>query len=207
MMLQGYHALVPVKTLTAAKGRLAPYLTPPQRARLVLAMLQHVVETLRDSHLLEQITVVSSDAAVQACALQWGVRTWPEAVAGHNPALQAAAERALAEGATALLTISADLPLLTIADLQALVEHAQRYAVVLAPAHDGHGTNALLLRPPLALPYLFGEESLQRYRAAARQRDLAFTCCQRRGLALDIDTIHDLRQSGFAYEILAAGPL
>src|SRR2546428_9591838 len=44
-----------------------------------------------------------------------------------------------------------------------------RSQVVLAPSRDRTGTNAILVRPPLALPYLFGPNSLQQYLQAARQ--------------------------------------
>ncbi|WP_297159380.1 2-phospho-L-lactate guanylyltransferase [Thermogemmatispora sp.] len=191
-------ALVPVKRLAAAKGRLASHLTPSQRARLVLAMLHHVVVTLQASGMLTRIVVVSADEHVRACATAWGAEGWPEEQPGHNGALEAAARRLQAEGVTALLTISADLPLLQVEEVKALLEQAQRYPVVLAPAHDGQGTNALLQRPPRLLPYLFGESSLQRYREAAQLRHLPYTRYESPGLALDIDTVEDLQRSGLA---------
>jgi 2-phospho-L-lactate guanylyltransferase len=204
--LEAYSALVPVKTLTAAKGRLGPHLTSRQRAGLVLDMLQHVIGVLVASRWLQEVIVVSADAGVRASAQRWGARAWPEEQPGHNAALRAAAERLSAGGATAVLTLSADLPLLTVADIHALVERSAHYPVVLAPAHDGQGTNALLLRPPLLLPYLFGEGSLQRYIQAARERSLAYSCYESRGLALDIDTIEDLHRAGLAGRVLTAGP-
>nr|BBH91846.1 2-phospho-L-lactate guanylyltransferase [Thermogemmatispora argillosa] len=191
-------ALVPVKRLAAAKGRLAGHLTPSQRARLVLSMLHHVVTTLQASNLLSRIVVVSADERVRACAAAWGAEAWPEEQAGHNGALEAAARRLRAEGVAALLTISADLPLLQAEEIKALLEQAQHYPIVLAPAHDGQGTNALLLRPPLLLPYLFGERSLQRYSEAAQLRHLPYTRYESPGLALDIDTVEDLRRSSLA---------
>ena len=66
------------------------------------------------------------------------------------------------------------------------------YQVVLAPSRDGTGTNALLVRPPLALPYLFGPNSLHSYHQAAEQWQLSSTIVNSIGLALDIDTIDDL---------------
>jgi 2-phospho-L-lactate/phosphoenolpyruvate guanylyltransferase len=189
-----YTALVPVKSLAIAKSRLAPYLSHHQRELLVLDMLHHVLKTLRRSELFERVSVVSADVRVLDQALAWGAQALPEEMDGHNPALQAAALQELEAGSTALLTISADLPLLTIRDIRTLVEQSAQYEVVLAASREGTGTNAILLRPPLALPYLFGPNSLQLHRQAAMLRHLSYIIYSSCGLALDIDTIDDLCQ-------------
>ncbi|HEX6478798.1 MAG TPA: 2-phospho-L-lactate guanylyltransferase [Ktedonobacteraceae bacterium] len=189
-----YTALVPLKSLTIAKSRLAPYLSHHQREILVLNMLHHVLQSLRRSELFERISVVSSDERVLEQAEVWEAQALHEEKGGHNPALEAAALRELEAGSTALLTISADLPLLTIRDIRTLVEQSTQYEVVIAASREGTGTNAILVRPPLALPYLFGPDSLQLHRQAAMQRHLSYTIYSSCGLALDIDTINDLHQ-------------
>ncbi len=187
-----YHALIPVKALGEVKSRLAPYLTLYQREELVLTMLSHVIQTLLDCHELERVSVVSPDQRVLEYAYMWGAYTLQEEKQGHNPALQAAATREVAIGTTALLTISADLPLLQQNDIERMLAASHHYDVVLAPAQEGTGTNAVLMHPPLALPYVFGPNSLQRYQEQAERRELLTTQIQRPGLALDVDTIKDL---------------
>jgi 2-phospho-L-lactate guanylyltransferase len=221
-----YSALVPVKSLVQAKSRLAPHLSAHQRATLVLDMLQHVIHTLCDSEVFEQVYVVSADAQVLELASHWGAEALRETQTGHNPALQAAAltimERAswraglyetwftLSQAAgrstqpeartlqtlrtEALLTISADLPLITPEDIRQLAYLAECYEVVLASSSDGTGTNALLLRPPLALPYLFGVNSLPAYVQEARRRNLSVTLCRNPRLGFDVDTSIDVHQ-------------
>lgn len=186
-----YRALIPVKMLGEAKSRLMPYLTADQRAKLVLHMLHHVIETLQASNSLESISVVSPDLHVLEQAERWGADALIEEEHGHNPALHAAAKK-LAEGATALLTISADLPLLQARDIHNMFELSKQYNVVLASSGDGTGTNALLTRPPLALPYVFGPGSLQRYVEEAQRYDLKSTLYRSASTALDIDTFDDL---------------
>jgi 2-phospho-L-lactate guanylyltransferase len=190
-----YTALVPVKALNVAKSRLAPHLSRQQRETLVLDMLRHVLRVLLDSRLFERISVVSLDIRVLEWAQAWGA--WPlvEEQHDHNSALHAAALREQAAGVAAILTISADLPLLHASDIEAMVEQSKQYQVVLAPSQDGTGTNAMLVHPPLVLPYLFGPNSLQRYLQAARQRKLSNITYNSIGLALDIDTIDDLDKS------------
>lgn len=187
-----YRALIPVKTLHEAKSRLASHLTHEQRAHLVMEMLHHVLQTLQASGTLETISVVSSDPIVLEQAQLWGARPLQEEAQGHNPALHAAAVQELRAGATALLTISADLPCLRPIDIQTMIEYSYEYPVVLAPAREGTGTNALLVRPPLAVPYVFGPNSLQDYLRQARQRDLDSRLYHSKNIALDIDTIEDL---------------
>ena len=187
-----HSAIIPVKSLTLAKSRLAPSLSQHQRERLVMDMLHHVLCVLLDSELFEQVSVVSSDEQVLEQAYLWGARAITEEQHGHNQALHAAALREKSEGVTTLLTISADLPLLTTQEIRCFFEQSRQHEVVLAPSRDGTGTNAILVRPPLAVPYVFGPDSLQCFLEAARQRHLSYSTYRSIGLALDIDTIDDL---------------
>ncbi|MGZ3642863.1 MAG: 2-phospho-L-lactate guanylyltransferase [Ktedonobacteraceae bacterium] len=187
-----YNALIPVKSLMTAKSRLSSSCTQHQRERLVLDMLQHVLCVLLDTELFEKVSVVSSDKHVLEKAYLWGARAVVEEFHGHNQALHGAALRELSQGVTTLLTISADLPLLTTQEILCFYEQSLQHEVVLAPSRDGTGTNAIMVRPPLAVPYVFGPGSLQNYVDAARQKKLSYSKFRRIGLALDIDTIDDL---------------
>jgi 2-phospho-L-lactate guanylyltransferase len=187
-----YSAIIPVKSLSRAKSRLAPSLSQHQRETLVLDMLKHVLRVLRKSELFEHVSVVSADDRVLKQAHIWGARALREEQSGHNPALQAAASREKAGGVSTLLTISADLPLLSTREIQGMIEQSTQYEVVLAPSREGTGTNAILVRPPLVIPYLFGPDSFHNYIEVARQNHLSYTTYHSTGLALDIDTVDDL---------------
>jgi 2-phospho-L-lactate guanylyltransferase len=187
-----YTALIPVKTLATAKSRLALHLSQHQRETLVLDMLHHVIHILLESRLLTRVSVVSPDSRILAQVQAWGAQALLEEQQGHNAALHAAALHST--DATAILTISADLPLLCVDDIQALINQSKQYQLVLASSLDGAGTNAMLIRPPLALPYLFGSHSLHRYLDAARQKHLSSIVLHRLGLAFDVDTVGDLRE-------------
>src|SRR5215470_4697071 len=108
-----YTALVPVKALVTAKSRLVPDLSPNRREKLVLDMLYHVLRVLQDSKLFERISVVSPDARVLEQVRVWGAWALIEERPGHNFVLHVVALRERVGGVTALLTISADLPLLS----------------------------------------------------------------------------------------------
>src|SRR5579859_1608764 len=98
-----YIALIPVKSLHAAKSRLADHLTRDERATLVLDMLHHVIQILHSDKTFEHITVVSADKLVLEQATIWGAKAALEVQQGHNPALHAAALREMETGASTLL--------------------------------------------------------------------------------------------------------
>jgi 2-phospho-L-lactate guanylyltransferase len=168
-------------------------MTPEQRAKLMLTMLHHVLDVLQASQAFSHVAVVSADNNVLEYAQLWGAKGLVEERAGHNPALTAAATREIADGTTALLTISADLPLLQIEDIHGMIEQSRWHDIVLASSLDGTGTNALLTRPPLVIPYLFGINSSPRYQAEAKQHKLDYILYTSTRLALDIDTIDDIQ--------------
>ncbi|GHO42557.1 2-phospho-L-lactate guanylyltransferase [Ktedonospora formicarum] len=188
----GHRALIPVKHLSGVKTRLSRHLTLEQRSSLVLDMLHRVIDALHASQVLASIAVVSADEEVLTYARRWGAHGLTEGRPGHNQALTNAAQHLVNYNTDMLLTLSADLPLLRARDIQAMVEQSESYPVVLAPSRDGTGTNAMLARPPLIIPYVFGVNSLQHYIAQARAHNLSHTLYHSLGTELDIDTIEDL---------------
>jgi 2-phospho-L-lactate/phosphoenolpyruvate guanylyltransferase len=75
--------------------------------------------------------------------------------------------------------------------------------VVISPDGARSGTNALLMRPPDALPFAFGPDSFEAHLQAAHKRDLAVQVCERSHLAFDLDTAGDLarlKKSGAAHQ-------
>lgn len=192
--------LVPVKSLGAAKSRLAGVLTPDQRRGLVLAMLQDVLAAINGAGLTE-LGVVSPDRQVLELAASCGARPVrqrsPEATL--NEALDEAA--AVAAPATQpLLVVPADVPLATADELVALVAASAQAGfgaptdavVALVPDRAGGGTNALLRRPADVIPALFGTASLDRHRAAAAAAGVPCRVRRLPGLAHDLDTPADL---------------
>jgi 2-phospho-L-lactate guanylyltransferase len=98
-------ALIPVKRLAEAKGRLASRLSPIERRRLVLACLDHVLDTLRGCRDIDRVAVVSPDAQILRRARDFGAIPLDEArlgASGHNQALEAARSVLLRGAATPL---------------------------------------------------------------------------------------------------------
>lgn len=185
-------AIIPVKSLRFAKSRLAGLLTEDERRALVLAMFEDVLAALRAARAVDSVGVISVDSAVLARAAALGAEALVDRPAELNGSLAQAARYYAARGAESTLVVHADVPLATGAEIDALVASlGDARGVVLAGARDG-GTNALLARPPLALPFMFGHGSLSRHLAAARERDLPARLFRGHGLALDVDRPDDL---------------
>jgi len=177
--------LVPLKALAEAKGRLAPEVGPLQRRLLAIAMFEDVIAALQAVPALAAPVVVSPDREVWRRADAMGCRVVEEPPgAGDLNAALAAAAKAAANGA--LLVVAADLPLASAAGLERVLAAEAPVAVV--PSADGGGTNVLAWRDPASFAPSFGPASAARHLAvpgAVRVDDP--------GLALDVDTMEDLR--------------
>jgi 2-phospho-L-lactate/phosphoenolpyruvate guanylyltransferase len=185
------YAIVPVKPLDLAKGRLSAVLTASERRTLVLAMLGDVLMALRATKVIRETVVVSRDAEVLALVTRLGAVALFEEAEGLNTAYAQAATFVGLSGATALLALPADLPLVTPNEIAGLVAAGQDVGVALAPSRDG-GTNGLYCSVGVSLPFLFGSGSLARHIDAARTSGIEPRLFRAPGLELDIDQPDDL---------------
>lgn len=187
----GVYAVVPVKDLRGTKSRLAPVLDPAARAGLTLYMMGRVVTRALEAG-VDAVGVVSPDPIVLDEALKRGATPLAQKSRGLNPALEEGRLWATENGASALLVLPADLPLIEAEDVTEVLAGAAGAPVVVAPDGARSGTNALLLRPPNALPFLFGPESFEAHLGAARDRGAESRVCENGHLSFDLDTAGDL---------------
>ncbi len=185
-------AVVPVKDLLGTKSRLKPILNPGARAGLTLYMMGRVVSALKEAG-VENVCVVSPDRIVLGEARERGAEPLLQQSRGLNPALEEGRRWAVGRGASSLLVLPADLPLLDAGDVGAVLEGVGKEdSVVISPDGSYAGTNALLLRPPDALPFAFGPGSYEAHLRAARERGLEVRVRERPHLSFDLDTAEDL---------------
>lgn len=187
-------AVVPVKNFDGAKQRLAPTLTPAERAGLYRAMLEDVLAALAAARGLKGVILLTREPQARPLAQRYGARIVEEPEnRGHTAAVAFAAATLAAEGAAGMLTVPGDAPLVTPAEIElALSRHGPAPAMTIAPAHDGRGSNCVILSPPEAVPLRFGDDSFIPHLAAARGLGIEPTVVRLPGLALDIDTPADL---------------
>ena len=189
-------AVIPVRSLRDGKTRLAPVLATEARQALLRRTAERVIEAALRAGTIATVLVVSPDPD----ALSWAASVSPGVIPLHQPqsdvglngAIDAGRAWALAQGADAVLSLFADLPLLSTEDVRALTERTER--VVLGADRRGEGTNALLLRlsgSGVEFRFAFGEESLGRHLSEARRLGLSMAVHDAPGIAFDLDTPED----------------
>lgn len=181
-----------VRPVDEGKSRLASQLDINERKSLNISMFQHVFDVIREVVPASNVIVISRSDALLEEARVGGAQGVLETGRELNAALTEASRIAVARGATSLLTLSSDLPFLAADDVRAML--AAPADVVIATDRLRIGTNALLNRKPLAIPYRYGGESLAAHQTAAAEAGLTITVIDRHGLAHDIDTPDDLAE-------------
>jgi 2-phospho-L-lactate guanylyltransferase len=192
-------AVIPVKRLDRALGRLSGVLPREARRELQEAMLTDVLAACAGARRMREVIVVTADPHARAMARAHGARWLPD----HAPprGMNAAVSVGLAAARGAALVLTADLPLVRADDLDQVVEAAPAApGVCLVASAAGTGTNAMLIRPPEALVPRLGPDSLARHLAQAERRGLRVALIQHPRIGLDVDTPDDL------VALWAAGP-
>ncbi len=195
-----------MKAPAEAKTRLRGVLGPAERAALALAMFRATVDSVLRWRIAARVGVVTPAPAVAALARDLGAEAVPETgPPGINAAAARAAGWACGHGAASLLLLHADIPALDRDEIGTMLAAGRRWPVVIAESADG-GSNALLLRPPEALPFCFGPGSAAAHRAAARRAGLPARCLHLPWLSRDLDTPDDLRAQGPRLAVPAPRP-
>ncbi|HEX7591761.1 MAG TPA: 2-phospho-L-lactate guanylyltransferase [Candidatus Limnocylindrales bacterium] len=194
-------ALVPVRSLAGAKSRLGEPLDAEERGNLILGLLQRTVQQALAATRLAGVVVVSLDEDLLSRARAMGAASLLQEGDGLNEGLDEARIAAGAE-ATAIMILPADLPAVAASAIDQLAEAAElavRMApngpvVALVPDHHGTGTNALLVAPPNAIPFCFGEGSRAAHAAAAAAAGAVYLELDG-PLTFDVDTPDDLLEA------------
>jgi 2-phospho-L-lactate guanylyltransferase len=173
-------ALVPLKSLALAKGRLAGVLTADERRRLALSMASHVLGVVRGA--VDDAVLLTSEPIDDFP----GARTMLDATDELNANLADAVRRLGGSAGDRVFIVFADLPALTPDDLAALIDAAGQG---LAIAHDrlGQGVNAIGFTLPCDVRFCFGPGSRQGFEAEAARLGRPAVLVDRPGLGLDID--------------------
>lgn len=184
-------AVLPVKSFGAAKTRLAADLGVPQPA-LAEEMAAGVLRALCGSS-VDGVVVVTRERRVMDLADAVGAEILEEEeLRGHSAAAMLGVARAVSLGAERVLLAAGDCPLLSSADVDALLaRHGGEGVVILADRH-GTGTNGLLLCPPGAIAPSFGMGSRERHAELAHRAGAPWVVEEVPAFAFDVDTAEDL---------------
>jgi 2-phospho-L-lactate guanylyltransferase len=185
--------VVLIKDFSSAKQRLRPALGPKERRALAQRNAQLAVQAAAAG---DRILVVAGDDEVADLAKEWGAEVLLEpGQEGQNVAAARGIARAVEGGATAVLLLSSDLPLVTLDSVSEVLDAGSRIEAPVAVAVRAigrGGTNALYVRPPGAIALHFGADSLAKFRDAAERSGVKFLVHDSEAMALDLDEPGDL---------------
>lgn len=193
--MSGIVAIVPIRSFKNGKTRLASAIEPVDRERIVRSMFSAVISAAQNSGAIDRVVVVTPDEAIERAARDRGIDTvrQPEDRPGLNAAIDIGRDYARSLGASGMLVLFGDLPLLEAADVRSITERTA--PVVIATDRHGTGTNALLLRfggPDFQ--FQFGVDSRQQHEDEAARLGLDVVPFVSVGTAFDLDTIDDLQK-------------
>jgi 2-phospho-L-lactate/phosphoenolpyruvate guanylyltransferase len=184
--------LVPIKMLVGAKQRLANTLNSEERLALARAMCSDVLQTLAIWRSRPPVALVTTDSFARDLAARFNFEVIADNNTGETSAIEIATADCKARGFKSTLILPADIPLIEIAELEAIFTAAPPAGAVLVPDAAGRGTNAAWRSPPDLFPLRFGNDSYLPHLAAARATGLTCEVLQLPGIARDIDRPEDL---------------
>src|SRR5918995_5387458 len=134
-------AVIPVKGLDSANGRLDGVLSQKERNALAEALFLDLIVKLPRSRCIDDVLVVTSDPSVARQSRWFEHKVLEqERDEGHSEAAAAGARAAMAAGAGRVAMLPVDCPMLDIEELDAHVGRSPR-TVLIVPDRHGTGTN------------------------------------------------------------------
>lgn len=181
--------VIPAKAPCDAKTRLAGVLDAGLRKALNAAMLARAVQAALAVNGPRALALVGEVRSGMAA----GIELFPEPDDGLNAALTSARAAVMERGASRIVTLAGDLPLVEPADIETLCSLSSG-VVGIAPDRHGTGTNALSLPLPEALDFAYshGPGSYALHKVEISRLGLEWQMIDRPGLARDIDEPADL---------------
>ena len=168
-------------------------LSPAEREQLTLAMLIDVLSALRKAERIHSVTVVSADKGVRRICKRLGASfLWEGKRRGLNRGVKLAVRHVQRRGASSVLVIHSDLPLLKSIEIDLFLKQSQGCSVALTPSKDRDGTNALLMRPPQVIRPVFGKDSFRKHLSLAKHKKVRCKVFRFNGIGFDVDKPRDL---------------
>ena len=177
--------VVPVKSFTFAKGRLAAVLTENERRDLARTCAERVVAAAGDW----RVHIVCDDPDVMAWAQSLGCAVVRPDAAGLNAAVDAGRRAALHDGAEHIVIAHSDLPL-----VRTFKHVVAGGTVTLVSDRHGDGTNVVAVPATSPFRTLYGPGSFLLHRHRLEEMGLDYRCIEDAELALDLDTAEDLAE-------------
>ena len=189
-------AIIPIKELKQAKQRLSSNLSHQQRESLAIAMAKDVIKAAIDSKKIDKVLIVSRDPEVQKIAQDYQCHLLnTKQDQSLNEAIMIGIDYVQKLNGTLALTIASDIPLVTAPYIDEVIQsHLNNSAdISLVSNRQRQGTNALCCSLPTPFNTHYGTNSCQKHQQEAKTHQLNYQQQENEQLALDIDTLSDLK--------------
>jgi 2-phospho-L-lactate guanylyltransferase len=177
--------VIPLRSFTTAKARLADALEPTARAEIA----RHMADRVADAAGSMTVVVVSSAPEVRAWAAERGIVVIDDP-GGLVAAADAGRAPLAALGCSRAVVAHGDLP--HARDLAPLARDLSQPVVALVPCHRDDGTNVLSVPVDAPFRFAYGPASFRRHTAEARRLGLGVRVVRAADLAVDVDSPDDL---------------
>ncbi len=190
------YILIPVKDLSYAKQRLAALMTQEERTHLAWEMLALTLNAVARVRNIDRVALVTNYGPALELAEGYGMEVIRETEQiSESVSVDFGSREVERKGAVAALRLPIDLPLMTTADIEGIIERdVAGPSAVLVPSRDGRGTNAILRRPPTLFQSHFGPRSLEKHVREARTLNARCELIEIERIALDIDEPDDVAE-------------
>jgi len=187
--------LIPVKSLGDGKSRLRQMWDAPARRALNEFLVRRMLRISSEFPGTHRTAVISACEDALLIAKSHGIHAIRQF---SEPGLNCAAEEGLAAlrglGATDVLVLASDEPLVRPSDIRGLSERGARHReVLICPDKHNAGTNAIYLPGQASFRFQFGEGSCRKHFREALRAGLVPRLYLNKRIAFDIDTSADLR--------------
>ncbi len=185
--------LIPVKSLSTAKQRLAAALNQGHRSQLAEAMLRDVMTAAAGVLGRIDVALVTGDVRAQQLAREFGFSFIEDKInESETAAIAMATIWCEQRGYDTTVVVPGDIPLITSDELNRVLDAAPDEGAVFVPAYDRRGSNCILRRPASIIPLRFGNDSFLPHCEAMRRTGKQLLILEMPGIGLDIDNPHEL---------------
>ena len=187
-------AIIPMKNLHFAKSRLSTILTLQQRKNLAFFLLNTTIKTLKESRLITEIIVVSSDKTIEKFSFENSLKFIKDSDDGINNAVILADRYCINNDINANIVIPHDLPFISANEIDQICNISEKYpkCIIICPSKRFDGTNILFRKPPNVIRTFYDDNSYINHLKEAQKLHIPIESLDLDNLMFDIDTKEDL---------------
>ena len=188
-------AVIPMKNLQFAKSRLSTILTWQQRKNFAFFLLDITIKTLKESRLITEIIVVSSDKTIEKFSFENSLKFIKEdSDSGVNNAVVLADRYCVNNDIDANIVIPHDIPFISAKEIDQICNISEKYpkCIIICPSKRFDGTNILFRKPPNVIKTFYDDNSYINHLKEAQKLNITIESLELDNLMFDIDTREDL---------------